>query len=488
MYGDFSRNPFSKADLVTRVLFNQGQPLVEADLNEAINAAIENAKYTCDVVSFQDKDVKCADNHVVITKGLVKTPVGGLRVECRKIEPIDIPSDKDPDIHLVVSQHPFSLAYLKERLQTEDTLHSAEVWGLRFSSRNGKPKPVAIANATFSLAHNGYVPPNSFIRIEYDRTEKSGDKDLHYFKLDMDNGGYANSVKAISQGYCLQGTVCLTRPIVANEFIEVQTPVGKHVVTGMQNKSLLAQIERVSGNSLDAKNLVGTLSTSGKEPLQCRIWTDCKKTEVIGTNDLQVEFCNHAVRGLNFKLCNSSVGLLQPGMYWLFNSEELRCKDCKGDGQDQAKEICICSESPQTEYCLGKVTCDKNAPPVEATNGTSVTGPGIVSPSPNPTSPASDPSPDTPVGPSGAGPNASIDLHAVPTTNLAIGLESPQLRRWLASMTLGELSNLDHNAIRSRVTRDCNIKLQSDSTIDRDIGLIVEKRDRLLSQRGQYVV
>ena len=35
MKGDYSRVPYNAADNITRVLFQQGRPLVEADLNEA---------------------------------------------------------------------------------------------------------------------------------------------------------------------------------------------------------------------------------------------------------------------------------------------------------------------------------------------------------------------------------------------------------------------------------------------------------------------
>ena len=41
MQGDFSRPPFVPSDNITRILFQQGRPLVEADLNEAFMAVIE---------------------------------------------------------------------------------------------------------------------------------------------------------------------------------------------------------------------------------------------------------------------------------------------------------------------------------------------------------------------------------------------------------------------------------------------------------------
>lgn len=442
MYGDFSRNPFSQKYRITRVLFNQGQPLIEADLNEALYSVIENQRFVKDKVDTGTSEVK--------VPGRVESPIGGLDIPCA----IELPGKGSI---LTVAQHPFSLAYLSQRLSDKRLIHAVEMWGLRLElgegGSNGPPTPVV---GTFT--RRGPIPDDWLIRVEVHSVVGNAVT----FKIDTHNAGYANECVVAGNQLDLSGRPCFVRPIRSEEYVEVQTPNGDFILPSGNDKNL-ARIKDVSegarqyalepyasATTENQRESVESLIGKTEVSRQCRFWkwsTNCKELEKDNWNDL-------------FSFNVSTTGL-QPGMFWLIDASELNQVKEKGS-------ICVASQHPQRIYFAS------------VTSSTTVVSPAADS-APASAAPAATPEPASSAVPEvTADPNPPVaHLRDLPCGRLASGTSTPVIRRWLASMTLGELEGLDFEQVRSRLVRDCNLRLDDLPNIDDEIGRLVALRDQV---------
>jgi hypothetical protein len=424
MYGDFSRNPFSQKYRITRVLFNQGQPLIEADLNEALYSVIENQRYIS-----ESEVILAGSLEGRLLKGKLESPIGGFK----NVLGIEVPGE---GTNLLVAQHPFSLAYLSQRLSDKRLIHSVEMWGLRLALSNSKESSLP-PDVLGTFKRIGRIPDDWLIRVEVHSVVNS----KVTFKIDTHNAGYANICTVNGKTVTLDKGSRFVRPIRSGEFIEVQTAIGDFIIPSAQETNLI-EIDSTSEFSFDF-NLRNKNAEVAAE--QCRFWKWSAKGDELKNGEWNAYF--------SFDIALES---LQPGMFWLIDASELNTvwKDGKRvpATPENAAPIRVASQHPQFVY--SKIAGTPNVRPPMLNN------------------------PDVEVSLPAHSRGDCFHLRDLPCGRLASGTSTPVIRRWLASMTLGELEGLDAEQVRSRLVRDCNLRLDDLPNIDDEIGRLVALRDQ----------
>ena len=74
----------------------------------------------------------------------------------------------------------------------------------------------------------------------------------------------------------------------------------------------------------------------------------------------------------------------------------------------------------------------------------------------------------------------------IPCNQFFDEINSSDVRRWLASMTIGELSNLSRAEIRQRILRDCGLNEDVLPELAIDIDRIVVKRNQVQQLYSTY--
>ncbi|MFO1063084.1 MAG: hypothetical protein U0892_04325 [Pirellulales bacterium] len=491
MYGDFSRNPFSHPSAVletgvrkdndqkssrigrkahiTRVLFNQGQPCVEADMNEALNAVLARSKYRG---VFEYDGNYCTDaTGLTFKDGTLITPLGAIEIGC----PLHVPTtDITQDgIYLTVSEHPLSLAFLSGRLADERLVHASEIWGMRLHAARNRAQDLAKIKLHAKCDSNkaSSLPMHSIIRIEVHsvpldpskvaeakKADSSAGNSVEVgnlvFKLDLHNAGYANAIcKGDGNTISLGRNSCFVRNISPDEIIEIQEPTSDNFIAYPDSKRSLHVIESVDDRQVHLRST--TPPPAWKEGHQCRFWLEKLECDPQKPQPQSITFSQSGIT-LTFE---NPTNAFQPGMVWLVNSDELRTASKQAAPNDS---VCAVSELHERPYFkhFNPRACQQPAP-------------AAVAPAPPP-----GPAPAAP--PPVCSHPSSLNWHDLPCGALAVDANSAAVRRWLASMTLGELAGLDHEQVRARLTRDCNIRLEADPALESEILKLIARRDQYL--------
>ncbi|EMI17672.1 hypothetical protein RMSM_05398 [Rhodopirellula maiorica SM1] len=534
MKGDFSRIPFSSSENVSRVLFQQGKPFVEADLNEALSALLANQrKILSRIRAASNKDhgaigsgfeASKSDSSFAIARGdyqfedlLFSNPQDAVAKSYTSFNGDQWivhfdgePSTPDPIknesfvIGLVATERPMLISEMVNRASQVGYLRSGIPWIVDWNIflQPATADPVNVKNAIIGLNKIPTGEPlditvsfkpklssefdNRLWRIEvHDVDKNSTEVEL---KLAIDNASKVFRANKSTNVQLERFNAELPRK---GEQVEaessgswLQPPGVLHEITQLT--------EHRDGIIAGSEAIADEISANNTD--QVRVWQSKAKIEVaklLVTTD-----------GAEFKLppgrqgdkytvtvhvnvadpndpnaASNALELIRLRDGWTFRSDQVASPEQLAK-TNFSPTLISGTRQPVFYAALGTVTFDGNgnvSGNIGNTDFRPIVVAGLAEPALNLVRSYDSKHGSNPTRVGDDSVAASISCH-----RLFPELENVGVQRWLASTTLGEIAHLSKDDLRSRIEADCDSN-DIASTLDSDLDLIVAKRHHLLT-------
>lgn len=491
MYGDSSRPLIHPTDGVTRVLFNQGQPLVDADLNNALLALQEQNRMLVrafkptgeekDSFAFGDGFKVVVDGEGLTIKNGFYSLAGNLVekrdkknryarfVELNSKWLIDFVVERSDNnmpqegtsVWLNVRERP---SYKKEDNPFHTSIQPAEYlrreWYITLEKTNEGVESGADAPelcCTVNPQHSHLIGP--LLNLEFDLY-----KAKPFWKLATDN---APQTCSLSDEVYAEGTdITIPGSLLSNfdsslmhgdMFVEVLQPSIEEDLV-LQSRGHLFQVS-LSNKSLTLKALYGeTLPTIAfKENALLRFWAYVWSAEG-----------NETQKPLNIT-AQMEIAKFEKSDSWHFVGKAASVQSkpdssiIKGN-RSTFRAMLAKKEGQQGEFGDKRSHCTFGTCVIPVTPATPSTEEPAQTDDGETAAPATD---------------GSTLIKSLPGLPLADLNTSSAVRRWLASMTMAELSDLSAEEICRRITNDCRLNRGDEVAVRSDIDRLVIKRDQL---------
>lgn len=513
MKGDFSRIPFAPGDNITSVLLQQGRPLVEADLNEAMMAVLMNqrkiirllrnagpehhgpfknaflirhtaeGKLQVDSGDYRFDDILLTNPTAQIAQSYL--PIGDRFVVRFDGTGESAPKSKNFVVGLAAIERPMLIGQQAARSPGTGDLRAGLAnymqWAIihepyggdnntdteadaikkEIEGRNtfGDPPPYNLQVAKTQDLPREYG--NRLWRLEIHSIKDAADQSVR-LKLAIDNGSTVFGAKFDNAGSQIQRFA--GKLPAKGEFVEVESEFDWLREHWLGDRGQLHKIETpaqyrdgILGTAI-AKEVVGRTA-------QVRVWnwetttTASKLAAGIAIGPLLIRLKERA---------DSSP--LRPRDGWSFRTDQI-----KDQGTIESAESVFGTRQPIYYAVLGtasyndtgKVTTDRHS--YRATlNITSGTHLAENRPARIPHSAADEP--------------ISHVAETIACRGAFPEVQNMAVKRWLASTTLGEIAGLSKEQLRQRIERDSQSKELDASSLERDLNLIVAKRGQFLAK------